>query len=84
MHNALGLIIAAVMIASSAAGASAATRQPNHANHAGHGQAAHRPGTIVAVPYGARNAFGAVVAPNIGEGCSLRPFARDCDKRGPW
>lgn len=80
MHNAFGLALAAILIASSTAGAMAATR---HANQAGHRYSTYRPGTVPVVPYGARGAFGAV-APTIGGDCSQRPFARDCDKRGPW
>lgn len=81
MRNAFGLALAAVVIASSVTAAMAATR---HTNPAGHRYSADRPGTILAVPYGARNAYGAVAAPTIGGDCSQRPFARDCDKRGPW
>jgi len=81
MRRTFALAIATALIASSASGAMAAT---SRANQSGHGHPAYRTGTIPAVPYGARNAFGAMAGPMIGEGCALRPFARDCDKRGPW
>ena len=81
MRNAFGLVIAAILIAAGTTGAMAATR---HADHTGHRYSTNRPATAPIFPYGARNAFGAVPAPTIGGDCSLRPFARDCDKRGPW
>lgn len=81
MRNAFGLAIAATLIVSGATGAVAAT---HHVNHSGHRYSTYRPGPFPIVPYGARNAFGSVAAPTIGGGCSARPFARDCDKRGPW
>lgn len=81
MRKTVGFVLAAIVIASTASGAVAAPRQTHHTYHR---MSADRPGTVLAVPYGARNAFGAVPAPTIGEGCDLRPFARDCDKRGPW
>jgi hypothetical protein len=86
MRNAFGLapaavVLAALLIASSTAGAMAATR---HANPAGHRYSTYRPGTVPIVPYGARNAYGAVAGPAIGGDCSQRPFARNCDKRGHW
>ena len=81
MRNAFALALAAALIASTTAGAMAAT---GHASQAGHRYSTYRPGTVPAVSYGARNAYGAVAGPTIGGDCSLRPFARDCDKRGPW
>lgn len=84
MHNIVGLAIAALLIGSSASTALAAPRHTSHSNYRSHGYSAQRPGTVPVVPYSVRNAFGAVAAPTIGQDCSLRPFARDCDKRGPW
>ena len=81
MRRPFALAIAALLIASGTTGAIAAQRYPNHA---GHGYSTYRSGTAPIVPYGARNAYGAVAAPTIGGDCSQRPFARDCDKRGPW
>ena len=81
MRYALGLTIVAVMIASSTLGASAATR---HDRHVRHHSSMHHPRTLPLVPYDARGAFGSVAVPAPGMGCDLRPFARDCDKRGPW
>ncbi|ARP98567.1 hypothetical protein [Pseudorhodoplanes sinuspersici] len=81
MPRTLAVAIAALLITSGTTGAMAATR---HANHASHGYSTYRPATVPIVPYRARSAYGAVAAPTIGGDCSQRPFARDCDKRGPW
>lgn len=79
MRTAIGFAIATALVVSSATGALAATR-----NHSGHRYEAPRQGAVRVLPYDARGAFGAVTAPSYGQDCSQRPFARDCDKRGPW
>jgi|GEM_PF-2565897 len=81
MRHAFGFALAALLIASGTTGAMAATR---HGHHATQKYTTDRPGAVPIIPNGARGAFGSVVAPTVGQDCSLRPFARDCDKRGPW